>query len=125
MRISDWSSDVCSSDLAVAHHRRAQPVGIMMQRAQRRALGADMAAAPRIVPVGADGGDAPVIHCHGDPAHPLAQGAGPLMQAIVDRCHRKFLTAKFIRSEEHTSELQSLMRISYAVFCLKKKQKNK
>src|SRR3546814_7279684 len=119
MRISDWSSDVCSSDLllnagtgehqpriarqcgvlaghvaaigrkgmgtvavahpfdqhrqtlerrliggafpciAVAHHRRAQPVGIMMQRAQRRALGAD-------------------------------------------------------RSEEHTSELQSLMRISYA-----------
>src|SRR3546814_10905994 len=40
--------------IAVAHHRRAQPVGIMMQRAQRRALGADMAAAPRIVPVGAD-----------------------------------------------------------------------
>src|SRR3546814_10492886 len=34
-------------------------------------------------------------------------------------------TAIFIRSEEHTSELQSLMRISYAVFCLKKKTRNK
>src|SRR3546814_14822361 len=34
-------------------------------------------------------------------------------------------TAAFRRSEEHTSELQSLMRISYAVFCLKKKKKNK
>src|SRR3546814_8976744 len=33
--------------------------------------------------------------------------------------------AKLLRSEEHTSELQSLMRISYAVFCLKKKKKNK
>src|SRR3546814_8018619 len=34
------------------------------------------------------------------------------------------VTARLFRSEEHTSELQSLMRISYAVFCLKKKQKN-
>src|SRR3546814_3186075 len=33
--------------------------------------------------------------------------------------------AQFLRSEEHTSELQSLMRISYAVFCLKKKTTNK
>src|SRR3546814_2359004 len=38
------------------------------------------------------------------------------------RLSRK-LSEKWIRSEEHTSELQSLMRISYAVFCLKKKQK--
>src|SRR3546814_10701551 len=36
-------------------------------------------------------------------------------------CSRKDATPAFIRSEEHTSELQSLMRISYAVFCLKKK----
>src|SRR3546814_2272926 len=35
-----------------------------------------------------------------------------------------YLTAACVRSEEHTSELQSLMRISYAVFCLKKKQQN-
>src|SRR3546814_15266042 len=38
--------------------------------------------------------------------------------------HRDQLRGRFIRSEEHTSELQSLMRISYAVFCLKKKTKN-
>src|SRR3546814_3212300 len=37
-------------------------------------------------------------------------------------CHGWFGTANLIRSEEHTSELQSLMRISYAVFCLKKKK---
>src|SRR3546814_3633927 len=37
--------------------------------------------------------------------------------------HRKEDGAKYARSEEHTSELQSLMRISYAVFCLKKKKK--
>src|SRR3546814_14606188 len=35
------------------------------------------------------------------------------------------MTARWLRSEEHTSELQSLMRISYAVFCLKKKKKTK
>src|SRR3546814_6303973 len=39
--------------------------------------------------------------------------------ASIDRCRRRFLGPG--RSEEHTSELQSLMRISYAVFCLKKK----
>src|SRR3546814_8165091 len=37
----------------------------------------------------------------------------------------KYPEIKFVRSEEHTSELQSLMRISYAVFCLKKKKKQK
>src|SRR3546814_1546567 len=41
-------------------------------------------------------------------------GADPLFHAVVDR-----------RSEEHTSELQSLMRISYAVFCLKKKKQSR
>src|SRR3546814_2637976 len=38
---------------------------------------------------------------------------------------RRHAPEAFFRSEEHTSELQSLMRISYAVFCLKKKKKNK
>src|SRR3546814_7109028 len=48
-------------------------------------------------------------------------------QAGMTMPARKFLMAveQTLRSEEHTSELQSLMRISYAVFCLKKKQKNK
>src|SRR3546814_10352344 len=74
MRISDWSSDVCSSDL-LSPGARALP---------RRDHRAD---APRPVPV-RDGTADPLLHS---------------------------------RSEEHTSELQSLMRISYAVFCLKKK----
>src|SRR3546814_2652412 len=42
---------------------------------------------------------------------------------LVDGQNQPFLVQAFDRSEEHTSELQSLMRISYAVFCLKKKKK--
>src|SRR3546814_6536974 len=55
-----------------------------------------------------------------EPAAAEADEAGRLQDAFDDLadCH-------FIRSEEHTSELQSLMRISYAVFCLKKKKQNK
>src|SRR3546814_2002365 len=44
--------------------------------------------------------------------------------AVIGQCH-KFCGEHGARSEEHTSELQSLMRISYAVFCLKKKNKTK
>src|SRR3546814_10085771 len=40
-----------------------------------------------------------------------------------DRPRNKIVFQRAVRSEEHTSELQSLMRISYAVFCLKKKKK--
>src|SRR3546814_4978611 len=51
----------------------------------------------------------------------------PLMSDSKEAAKRKPITvhAKLFRSEEHTSELQSLMRISYAVFCLKKKTKHK
>src|SRR3546814_8255758 len=77
MRISDWSSDVCSSDLC------ASSADASMKYTLRppKALESDW--------------------------------------AISDK--RGSVSA--IRSEEHTSELQSLMRISYAVFCLKKKKK--
>src|SRR3546814_4761797 len=44
---------------------------------------------------------------------------------LAFRCHHAFEFSNPRRSEEHTSELQSLMRISYAVFCLKKKTNNK
>src|SRR3546814_5803559 len=44
---------------------------------------------------------------------------------LVAKCERKKTSLMGFRSEEHTSELQSLMRISYAVFCLKKKKKNR
>src|SRR3546814_9151556 len=94
MRISDWSSDVCSSDLvALADH---QPLG--------RATGAVHAAA-FCSPAGA-------ILCAREDVrrhNALDKLIGALARTGVDPA----------RSEEHTSELQSLMRLSYAVFCLK------
>src|SRR3546814_8506358 len=51
--------------------------------------------------------------------------AGDLVRVLVDAGHMMAEIGKTRRSEEHTSELQSLMRISYAVFCLKKKKNKK
>src|SRR3546814_4961326 len=85
MRISDWSSDVCSSDLIP---RRARRAGAGDPRVR---------AAARLDELG----------------RAADRGAGV-------RARRAFIAQR--RSEEHTSELQSLMRISYAVFCLKKKK---
>src|SRR3546814_7267892 len=69
--------------------------------------------------------EADVIECGAAPAHadidmPLAR----LVLTDVNVSHRPAWRALRRRSEEHTSELQSLMRISYAVFCLKKKKEN-
>src|SRR3546814_8109958 len=66
------------------------------------------------VPEEAPGRDEPVLVL----AHPFAHGAE---EGVV--AHRHAQAGEELRSEEHTSELQSLMRISYAVFCLKKKKK--
>src|SRR3546814_3476931 len=107
MRISDWSSDVCSSDLhadeglgdLLLRHAHRVVVGAM-----RRALRADRDIAAR--QLGLVEGGFLGIERHKD---------GSLCDPLV------FLMS---RSEEHTSELQSLMRISYAVFCLKKKKKS-
>src|SRR3546814_2286327 len=118
MRISDWSSDVCSSD-----------------------LGTLPAAWPR-TPDMADGALFPLGYglTYASPATPWAPLPEVAVDAAADR-HSWFAkgvpaaswslvvagpggdrqTRLTARSEEHTSELQSLMRISYAVFCLKKK----
>src|SRR3546814_1169232 len=103
MRISDWSSDVCSSDLRRARHgagdvRERRPAAAVPQR------------------------------CGGQPR--LCQRA---LRGRVQRTARRQADARLgrrpragierdrqARSEEHTSELKSLMRTSYAVFCLKK-----
>src|SRR3546814_2330484 len=113
MRISDWISDVCSSDLLVdrptTELRQAYPGGV---RGRRHGLGRrrrfrTWRASWRISPY-------PV------PSDRKARPPRPL----GDRCARTLLADADIgrtgRSEKHTSELQSLMRISYAVFCLKK-----
>src|SRR3546814_7396035 len=109
MRISDWSSDVCSSDLEDAARRsprwqRRLPAG----RAPVSDPPADLQFAPQV--------------------HRLAPTvATALGDERIDRLQYALAGAaitvgmQLVRSEEHTSELQSLMRISYAVFCLKKK----
>src|SRR3546814_3264231 len=103
MRISDWSSDVCSSDLLMFGQRIGEDVSAGTVRHEIERLG-------RLrVQHGGNGFAAGVGN------RPLRQaGPGIGVIAIVGLQFR-------LRSEEHTSELQSLMRISYAVFCLKKK----
>src|SRR3546814_3992728 len=108
MRISDWSSDVCSSDLGGVAYRVVRPdmcdmkatvkEGGMMQEAER-------------------GEDGKIIV----PDH-VAEAVRTLIEWAGDDPAREGLPDTPTRSEEHTSELQSLMRISYAVFCLKNKK---
>src|SRR3546814_5755477 len=107
MRISDWSSDVCSSDLDVG------PCRAGAEHAERGGDHRDIA--DRIV-ARADPHRAPIgIALAVAPQHQRAGEVGD-QREHADNPHRLGL-----RSEEHTSELQSLMRISYAVFCLKNK----
>src|SRR3546814_2576675 len=122
MRISDWSSDVCSSDL----------FGIVADR-QRASVRLGVIAGVEAEPVFAVGAGAGGI---ARPAVGIGRCAKPRdrdFQRVADRARhteveplekiRLAILANRQRSEEHTSELQSLMRISYAVFCLQKKKK--
>src|SRR3546814_909854 len=164
MRIRDWSSDVCSSDLLVApvlrqpqgHEpapqqgvRRAPGLGLVaqdleLQRQRTGALGEEGVDAFRIGLQGRLGfagevleiglgelaeaeGAEKAIEAQRRLPHHLGEAAGGgaaheihLPQALLgmDEAER---AVEVVRSEEHTSELQSLMRISYAVFCLKQK----
>src|SRR3546814_9894729 len=119
MRISDWSSDVCSSDLGI------QPAALAEQHrlglADKQA-GIDRARHPRFIGAQLDG------FTGMNPVERLASvlfGIGREFRRIdIDEIHHhrpREVLRQILRSEEHTSELQSLMRISYAVFCLKKK----
>src|SRR3546814_1303774 len=112
MRISDWSSDVCSSDL-VASLAHAFADAALRDIASREllALAIDDRCCPR----------QKAARIRGETA------ADPPNEAGKEGLHREATlatdhAAPHTRSEEHTSELQSLMRISYAVFCLKKKK---
>src|SRR3546814_5227313 len=112
MRISDWSSDVCSSDL---RRRRGDieetAVGRRVMRPEQQAQGNAVGLEPR--------------QFLAQPEH--RNRIGTLQAFFQHAADRQPLDADALqqqllaRSEEHTSELQSLMRISYAVFCLKKK----
>src|SRR3546814_3682871 len=119
MRISDWSSDVCSSDLLglqIGEHEaavleiedrlaeRLAFAGIfdrVVEGALRRRLGADRDRQPFLRQL----------------AHQIDEALPLFAEAVGDR-HADVVEEQLRRrSEEHTSELQSLMRISYAVFC--------
>src|SRR3546814_1356113 len=111
MRISDWSSDVCSSDLD------PEP--------------GDRIAGPGIGAITDDqqiGGEARDSIERGRQRGAECVTRGALRQRQVERGAVAGALAVLVgmapRSEEHTSELQSLMRISYAVFCLKKKNQH-
>src|SRR3546814_7177433 len=115
MCISDWSSDVCSSDLPKGNCRYSEKASFSCDGVQLPSVG------NCVLKVSVGIGRAP------------ASGTWTILPGWV---RRACPTAAFVpgpalrwcnalrtlvRSEEHTSELQSLMRISYAVFCLKKK----
>src|SRR3546814_10758449 len=116
MRISDWSSDVCASDregradaaAVLAADRDVLQVGIARRQAPGRRA--------RLVVAGVHAAGVGIDHLRQLVCIGAAQFRKP---AVVEDHSRQFV---LVRSEEHTSELQSLMRISYAVFCLKKKK---
>src|SRR3546814_8335647 len=110
MRISDWSSDVCSSDLQriQVHRHRFQPhIG-----ARRRDEIGDLLLDRAFERIELADGDAQRLG-HAATSTGVASGA-------AGGARRR--SAPSVRSAEHTSELQSLMRISYAVFCSKNKK---
>src|SRR3546814_8213731 len=107
MRISDWSSDVCSSDLPELDRLADQRVAI---------VGTGASAVQAI----------PYLGRYAKQLHVLQRTPSSVdvrPNPPTDPDWIKSLAPG--RSEEHTSELQSLMRISYAVFCLKKKKETK
>src|SRR3546814_2324440 len=114
MRISDWSSDVCSSDL-VSWDEAIGGIGDKLMEIREKS-------GPEAVYWM---GSAKFSNEGTYLFRKLAAFWGTNNQDHQARiCHSTTVSGVANRSEEHTSELQSLMRISYAVFCLKQKNKH-
>src|SRR3546814_6051805 len=121
MRISDWSSDVCSSDLFIhtatlLHDDVVDESDLRRGRASANEVFGNKPSVlvgdflfARAFQLMVENGSIDVLRI-------LSQASAVIAEGEV---------LQLARSEEHTSELQSLMRISYAVFCLKKKKKNR
>src|SRR3546814_1235920 len=124
MRISDWSSDVCSFDLVVRSGQHQTGVGPILRRDLFTHAGSVVVRQIQI--------DRSEILAESS-LEIVVAGAGIIGQIVVTRGGAKrhagltdipTATDLVVRSEEHTSELQSLMRTSYTVFCLTKKTHN-
>src|SRR3546814_3459435 len=137
MRISDWSSDVCSSDLSALNLRGLGPDATLTlfngHRVAYDAIGqgVDISAVPLAAV------DRIEVLTDGSSALYGSDAVGGVANVILRRDYDGAVASarvggatdggdfeqqyNLVRSEEHTSELQSLMRTSYAVFCLKKK----
>src|SRR3546814_7402179 len=126
MRISDWSSDVCSSDLRATYYGAYKGVTDVLTKylwpelaLVLTRLAARIGMTPNMVTaIGA----ALCVYAtwlfyQGNFWGGVAAG---FVFMVLDTVDGKLARCTITRSEEHTSELQSLMRISYAVFCLKK-----
>src|SRR3546814_7762323 len=110
MRISDWSSDVCSSDLIFDVEEFARC--IMPQPLRRDPLPVDQyveGARPLIAPIGRLKNQRPRLHLHAEFKEAARPGVASLAAAIGHG------VAAVASSEEHKSELQQLLRIAYAV----------
>src|SRR3546814_1610569 len=124
MRISDWSSVVCSSDLRAFGNVDVCELLVQLRLLKRVGLFGRQTLRINYVILDV----LPALNLHGV----LPQVVGLLIAVPADLLLTKDLVGHkhvfddliplAVRSEEHTSELQSLMRISYAVFCLKKKK---
>src|SRR3546814_8126906 len=116
MRISDWSSDVCSSDLL-------DPASVVFENGKVRAGG-------KSVPLAKAAADGDLVAEdlmeYGDlaPKYQQSTFGAHFVEAAVDAATGEIRVCRMLAvgSEAHPSELQSLMRISYAVFCLKTKK---
>src|SRR3546814_10463524 len=106
MRISDWSSDVCSSDLNLAVHDFIVSEVVPADLVFEQPLSERVRTFLRL--------ELLFLQYHDHRRDETSFGARASLHALLDLL--------VVRSEEHTSELQSLMRISYAVFCLKTKR---
>src|SRR3546814_4518261 len=116
MRISDWSSDVCSSDLSPLGVLIVLPAGIASP-SRLRTVG--LVNSPRTITSQLPRREEKTLRSAGSAPCAISQRAASPSGGIAPAGD---IWSVVMRSEEHTSELQSLMRISYAVFCLKKKR---
>src|SRR3546814_6209245 len=121
MRISDWSSDVCSSDLLFEQGDTVRAISIISEGIKNNPDAAEMYY--RLVAyLFSDGQYNEALNTLQHALHMSPEKYELLFDYLPQLQDNKVIIDiinRYTRSEEHTSELQSLMRISYSVFCLK------